>query len=448
MGNIVIVGLGAGSFAAVLAARKTDRAVPITIIDDKSYDLMHPCGLPYAVEGIIESFENLKHALHLEKMKVDLRRPFHVDKIDAKKQLVIASGLNAGEKIEVPYEKLLIGTGSRPFVPPIPGLNALMGKGAYTISTPEESEALKCKAVSGMKAVCLGAGAIGLETAVALKRLGLEVTVIEMLENIMPRALDSDMSAILQGHLQGLGIEVLCGRKITQVAGAGFLQSVFVDGEEIAADILVVAAGVRANSELAAEAGVAVGKVGIIVDEKMETSVPNIYAYGDCTQTKSLIDGVDFTLQLSTTAYRHGTIAGINAAGGNTAYPGVSGAFVSKVGNLEVAAVGYTTAFATAAGYKIVFGKLKDMTLFDWYPGADEITVKVVADSATGRILGGQAVGVTGAAWRVNVISAAIHSGMTLDKLSEVELTYCPPISQTYDALTKAVDLAIRKRGG
>jgi NADPH-dependent 2,4-dienoyl-CoA reductase/sulfur reductase-like enzyme len=127
-------------------------------------------------------------------------------------------------------------------------------------------------------------------------------------------------------------------------------------------------------------------------------------------------------------------------------YPGVTGAFVSKVGEFEVAAVGYSTAFAAAAGYVPIFGKIKDSTHFDWFPGGEPITIKVIADEPTGRVLGAQAVGSCGASWRVNVASAAVFGGMTLEQLSNVELTYCPPISQTYDPLSKAVDLAIRKR--
>jgi NADH oxidase (H2O2-forming) len=221
---------------------------------------------------------------------------------------------------------------------------------------------------------------------------------------------------------------------------------VTVGGEELPADILVVAAGVRANSELASAAGIQTGRVGIVIDERMETSSPNIFAVGDCVQTKSIIDGKDFTLQLSTTAYRQGTVAGTNAAGGGAQYTGVTGAFVSKVGELEVAAVGYTSEFAAALGYKPIFGKIKDTTLYDWYPGGREITVKVVADSDSGRVLGAQAVGETGAASRVNVVSTAIVTGMTLDKMSELELAYCPAVSQAYDPLVKAVDLALRKR--
>jgi NADH oxidase (H2O2-forming) len=446
MSRIVILGLGTAGFAAILAAKKTDRTAEITVIDDKPYDLMHPCGLPYAVEGVIDTFDKLKHPLNLERMNVDHRHPWRVAAIDPEKQLVTAAPVSGGEPENIPYGKLLVCTGARPFTPPIPGLESAMGRGAFTVSTPEDACALQAAAQPGMHAVCLGAGAIGLETAVALRRKGLDVTVVEMLPHVMPRALDADMSALLKEHLESLGVRVLCGQGIEEVLGGdNALDAVRIQGEEYPCDLLVVAAGVRANLEAAAAAGVATGKTGILINDRLETSIPNIYAAGDCVQTRSLIDGRDFTLQLSTTAYRQGTVAGTNAAGGNAAYPGVTGAFVSKIGDLQVAAVGYTLEFAKAMGYDPLFGKIKDTTLYDWYPGGQPLSVKVIADKATGKVLGAQAVGESGAASRVNVVSTALSVGLDLAALSGLEFAYCPAVSQAYDPLTKAVDLALRK---
>lgn len=446
MARIVIVGLGTGGFAAILAARKTDRKTEIAVIDDKTYDLMHPCGLPYAVEGVIDTFDKLKHPLGLDRMGVARHQPCRATAIDPEKQLVTAKNVETGESLEVPYDRLLISTGARPFVPPVPGLDALMGKGIFTVSTPEDASALNDAAKPEMRAVCLGAGAIGLETAVALRRKGLEVTVVEMLDSIMPRALDPDMAGIVQAHMEELGIRVVCGKRLDEARGGEELEAAVVDGEELPADLLVAAAGVRANVEPAAAAGAETGKVGLKVNERMETSLPNVYAAGDCVETKSIIDGTDFTLQLSSIAYRQGTVAGTNAAGGNAAWPGVAGAFVSKVSDLEVAAVGYTAEFAKNRGYKTVFGKIKDTTLYDWYPGGVPLTFKVIADNATGRVLGAQAVGEGGAAARVNVVSTAIQAKMTLEQMSGLEFAYCPAVSQAYDPLSKAVDLALRKR--
>ena len=218
-----------------------------------------------------------------------------------------------------------------------------------------------------------------------------------------------------------------------------------VNGEAIPCGLLVVAAGVKPNIELAREAGIDTTPTGIKTDVFLRTSSPDVYAIGDCAQTFDALQLKPSWVPLSTIAYKQGTVAGANAAGAKLDYPGVTGAFVSKVGEMEVAAVGLSVAGAELAGYKPVFGKIKDQTRPDWYPNGREINFKVVADRETRRVLGAQAVGVMGAAWRVNVVSTAITGGMTIDQLGDVELAYCPPVSQTYDTITKAVDLAIRK---
>ncbi len=446
MAKIVIIGLGAAGFAALMAAKKTDRRAEIVVIDDKTYDLMHPCGLPYAVEGVIDSFDKLKHQLNLAKMKVGHIRPFRAKRIDPARGNVTAVNESTGEELAVDYDSLIIATGARTFIPPVPGLADFIGRGVFTVSTPEDAAGLRDVARIGGRAVCIGAGAIGLETAVALRRCGMEVTVAEMLPGVMPRALDADIASVLQAHLESLGIKVMCGAKVDEICGTDKVEKVVIDGEEQDAGIVVAAAGVRANTEIAATAGAETGNVGIVVDENMKTTVDGIYAAGDCVQTRALIDGKPFTLQLSTTAWAQATIAGTCAAGGDAKYPGVTGAFVSRVGELDVAAVGYTLAFAKTLGYEPVFGKIKDMTLYDWYPGGTEITIKVVADKKTGRVLGAQAVGASGAASRVNVVSTAIAAGMTLEQMSRLELAYCPAVSQAYDPLIKAVDFAIRKK--
>ncbi len=446
MAKIVIAGLGTAGFAAILAARKIDRNADITVIDDKHYDLMHPCGLPYAVEGVIDTFDKLKHCLHLDRMKVTQFSPYRVESIDRDRKTVVAVRNDGCEAKEIPYDKLLICTGTSPFLPPVAGLAETIGKSAFTVSSPEDAERLKLAASRSSRAVCLGAGAIGLETAYALKKMGLDVTVIEMLAGVMPRALDGDISQVLAEYLEADGIRVSCGARLESVVSEnGIISSIVVNGDTIPCDLLVVAAGVRANVEIATSADIEVGRTGIVTGERMQTSDEHIFAAGDCAQTRSIIDGRDFTLQLSTTAYRQGTVAGTVMAGGAARYPGISGAFVSRIGELEVAAVGYTADYASSLGYSTIFGKIRDTTLYDWYPGGQTLIVKVVADAATGRVLGGQAVGASGAAARVNVISAAIHAGMTLDALAGLEYAYCPAVSQAYDPVAKAADLAIRK---
>jgi NADH oxidase (H2O2-forming) len=446
MARIVIIGLGAGGFAAILSARKTSRDAEVAVIDEKDYDLMHPCGIPYVVEGAIGDFTSLKHDVNLPGMRVAHYKNYRASGIDVGNKTVIATNLFSGEDEKISYDKLIIASGSTAIVPPIDGLHELMDKGAYTVSNPDEAERLRTSAKATREAVVLGAGAIGLEIASALSDIGCKVTLVEMLGHVFPRVLDPDTAGVLEQYLQDEKKIVLkLGARLESVRGKGKVEEVVVNGETIPCGMLVVAAGVKPNIEIAREAGIETTPVGIVTDERMATSAPGIYAVGDCARTFDALMKKPCWMPLSTVAYRQGTVAGANAAGGEDKYAGVAGAFVSKVGEMEVASVGFSVTSAEQAGFKPVFGKIKDLTRPDWYPNGRVINFKIVADRKTRRVLGAQAIGVAGAAWRVNVVSTAMMAGMTLDQLAEVELAYCPPVSQTYDTITKAVDLAIRK---
>ncbi len=445
MARIVIVGLGAGGFAAVLSARKTDRNADVIVIDEKDYDLMHPCGIPYVVEGAIGSVASLKHDLNLPGMRVAHYKHYRASRIDTAAKTVYATNQFSGEDEAVPYDKLIIATGSSALIPPVEGLRERMDKGAFTAMNPDDADRLRNAAKTAPDAFVLGAGAIGLEIASALSDIGCKVTLVEMLPHVFPKLLDQDMAELLENYLAEKKITLKTAARLEAVRGDGKVEEVVVDGETFACGLLVVAAGVRPNIELAEKAGIEVAPTGIVTDEKMATSVPDIYAIGDCAQTFDLFHKKPSWVPLSTIAYRQGTVAGANAAGGADVFSGVSGAFVSKVGEMEVAAVGLSVAGAQQAGFNPVFGKIKDTTRPDWYPNGRTIHFKVVVDRDTRKVLGAQSVGILGAAWRVNVVSTAISAGMTIDALGEVELAYCPPVSQTYDTITKAVDLAIRK---
>lgn len=445
MARIVIVGLGAGGFAAILSARKTDRDAEIIVIDEKDYDLMHPCGIPYAVEGAIGSFSSLKHDLNLPGMRVAQYKNYRANRIDIENKIVFATSTFSGDEESVKYDRLIIATGARSVVPPVEGLRERIGKGAYTATSPDEAEHIRTAARANPEAFVIGAGAIGLELASALTDIGCRVTVVEMLETLFPKSLDPDMAAILRQYLEDKKITFRMGARLEAVGGEGKVEEVVIGGEKFACGLIVIGAGVKPNTDLVQNTAIETSQMGIVTDKRMQTSAPDVYAVGDCAQTFDIITKKPCWTPLSTIAYKQGTIAGTNAAGGNAEFEGVTGAFVSKVGEMEVASAGMTTATAKEAGFNTVFGKIKDMSRPDWYPNGREIHVKVIIEKDSRKVLGAQAIGVIGAAWRVNVVSAAISAGMTADQLSNIELAYCPPVSQTYDALTKAVDLAIRK---
>jgi NADH oxidase (H2O2-forming) len=411
MAKIVILGLGAAGFGAALAAKKQDREAKITIIDNKDFDLMHQCGLPFALEGKIKSFSSLKHSISADKMGINLVKG-NVDKIDFDKKIVYC-----GEAVN--YDKLIISVGSKPIVPPIETENSI-----FTVHNIDDTKKLAGKIGKG-KAIVIGAGAVGLETAVALKKKGMDVTVMDMLDSCFPKSIDKDMSSIIEEKLKEKGIKLELGKKIDSI-------------DEKA--IVVMATGVKPNVEFS---GIKLGKFGVEVNSKMETSVKDVYAAGDCCCVKSLIDGKDWPSMLANNAYREGVIAGANAAGGNKKFNGILGTFVSVIDDIEVAATGFNSFFAEKSGIKVVVGKVKGKNRPEWYGPSGELIVKIISDSK-GKVIGGQAIG-EGAKERINIISTAIKGGFTLKDISELELAYCPAVSDYYDVLVMAAEIGLRK---
>jgi len=443
--KIVIIGLGAGGFIASKTARRVNPDAEITVIDEKEYDMFSPCGLPFVMEGIVDDFDRLKHNLPAEQMGIVKLLRHRATAIDNERRVVMVVDMKSGVTKSIPYDSVIIATGAAPFVPPVPGARELLNKGVFVVSNPENAKAVLDYSKSVSSTVVVGAGAIGLEVAVAMRTHEIDVTVIEMLPHAFPKAIDPDIAKVLEKYLKRSGIKLMMGAAVDKISGDGEVTGVTVNGEEIPTEMVVMASGVRANWNLAKNAGCELGNWGIRTNAKMETSIPGIYAIGDCVETVSPINHKPWVSQLATTAYRQGITAGANAAGGYDTFDGSLTPFVSVIGEMEVAATGFNQFSAKAAGYEVVVGKASGLTRPEWYPGASEITVKILADSRTGRIIGGQAIGVEGAAARVNLISLAIRGGMNLHDLYGAELAYCPAVSETYDPLSKACEFAIRR---
>ncbi len=415
MANIVIIGLGAAGFGAALAARKQDRKAEITIIDSKDFDLLHQCGLPFVLGGKIKSFSNLKHSINAGKMAVKLVKA-KVDKIDFDRKIVYC-----GDK-EVDYDKLIISTGSKPFIPPIKTENKI-----FTVHDINDAKELENNIKKGSKVIIVGAGAIGLETAAALKKRGMDVKVVDMLPCTFGRAIDNDMSEIIEEKLKEKGIRLELGKKIEEIKEKA---------------IVVIATGVMPNITFLEGNLIKINKFGIEVNEKMETSIKDVYAAGDCCCVNSLINKKEMPSQLANNAYREGMTVGCNAAGGNKGFEGILGTFVSVIDDIEIAATGFNSSLADFYGIKTITSKVKGRNRPEWFK-AKELTVKLIADEK-GKIIGGQAIG-EGAKERINIISTAIKAGFTFEDVAELELAYCPALSDYYDVLVVAAELGLRK---
>lgn len=442
--KIIIIGLGTGGLYASKAASRINRNAEITIIERRAYDMFSPCGLPYALEGKVESFEDLKHTVPTTK-RLSKLLSHEVLSIDTQDKKVEVKNLKTGETSWMEYDSLVIATGSRPKILPIPGAHEVLGRGVYVFTNPEEAQALKEAALRSKKAVVIGGGAQGLEIAFALKELGLEVGVTKRSPPPFPRSLDPDMGKIISKYIESEGLEIWFGKGIDRINGIDRVESVEIAGETIPTDLVVMAVGVSPEKSLAEKAGITVDRGGIVTDERLQTSVKDVYAIGDCAQTFSGVDGKPINMALATAAFKQATVAGINAAGGDAVYDGDLGTFVSFIGDLEIACTGYNTPIAERNGFEVISGRANMQIKPKWMPGAKDISVKILVDVSSGRIIGGQSIGEEGAAWRVNVISLAIRKKMCIDEFCTLELAYCPAVSELYDPLQAAADVALRR---
>lgn len=446
MVHLVIIGFGGGGFSAALSARKADSNAKITIIDKKLYDIFSPCGLPFAIEGIIPTFEDLIHKVPTEQMGMEKLLRHEVVKIDTKNKILEVKNLENGEEKNISYDALIIATGGEPFIPQIIGTKEFLGKGIYVVNNPENAREVAEVAKKSKNAVIVGAGAIGLEVAVALKEKGLNVVVVEMLTHAFPKSIDKDMSRILEEYLEKNEIKLLFNKRVEKIEGEDRVKKITINGEEFPCEIVIMATGIKANISLAKKSGIEIGHLNAIkVNDRMETSIKDIYAIGDCAQVFSAINNQACLSQLATSAYKQGQIAGINAVGGNAIYQGTLTTFVSKIGKLEVASTGFNEYLAKEFGYEVIVSKAKGESKPHWFPGGKEIVVKIIADSKTGRVIGCQAIGEEGAGWRVNVVAMAIKMMASIQELANIELCYCPATSESYDVLMRACEFAMRR---
>jgi NADPH-dependent 2,4-dienoyl-CoA reductase/sulfur reductase-like enzyme len=443
--KIVIVGLGTGGLYSSRYASRYNRSAKITIIEKRDYDMFSPCGIPYAIEGIVHDFEELKHSVPTTR-NLDILRSHEAIKINIENKKILLKNLESNKEFWLDYDSLILATGSRPLILNIPGAHDFYRKGVYVVSVPEEGKELRDVALNSKNAVVVGGGAIGLEIALALKHLGLNVHVTKRSPPPLPRNLDLDMGDIILGYLENQGLNLYFGQGIDRINGNSKVTSVEIAGKTIETDIVVMAVGIVPNTQLAKDVQIKTDKYGfILTDDHMRTSEPDIFALGDNSLTFSGVDNQPINIALATTAYKQAMVAGINAAGGDVTYDGSYGTFVSYFGSLEVSCTGYNTPIAESHGFNVVSGRANMKIKPNWMPDSKDITVKILADADTGRIIGGQAIGETGTDWRINIIALAIKQEMTIDELQTIELAYCPAVSELYDPLMVAVDVCLRR---
>ncbi|MCR5755735.1 MAG: CoA-disulfide reductase [Acetatifactor sp.] len=441
MQKVVIVGGVAGGASAAARIRRLDEKAQITVFERSGYISYANCGLPYYVGGIITDREELTlqtPASFKRRFEIDMRVHHEVTAIHPEKKTVTVHNLDTDEVFEETYDKLVLSPGARPARPPFPGVDS---EKIFTLRTVEDTLNIR-KYIEDNKpgsAVLVGGGFIGLELAENMKEAGISVTVVEMQKQLMNQ-LDADMASFVHAKLRSKGIELLLGNSVE-----GFeetekgLKVSLKGGAILETEMVVLAIGVTPDTALAKEAGLELGIRGsIAVNDKMETSVPDIYAVGDAVQIKNFVTGEDTLIPLAGPANKQGRIAADNICGLDSHYKGAQGSSVIKLFDMTVASTGIKEEAAKKAGISYERVYLSPANHAGYYPGGKVLNMKMLFEKGTWKILGAQIVGSDGADKRIDVIATAMRAGMTGPDLAELDLAYAPPYSSAKDPVNMA----------
>ncbi|WP_030549443.1 FAD-dependent oxidoreductase [Streptomyces exfoliatus] len=440
---VVIGGDAAGMSAASQARRlKGPEELEIVAFERGHFSSYSACGIPYWVGGDVSALDELiarSPGEHRERA-IDLRMRTEVTAIDVPGQRVRARDLEAGTEAWTGFDKLVIATGARPKRPALPGIDA---PGVHGVQTLDDGQALldTLDRTPGRRAVVVGAGYIGVEMAEALLGRGYEVTVLHRGEQPMA-TLDPDMGRLVHRAMDGLGITTVASAEVTKILTGedGRVLAVATEDAEYPADVVVLGMGVVPETSLARAAGLPLGAHGgLLTDLAMRVrGQGNIWAGGDCVEVLDLVSGRERYVPLGTHANKHGQVIGTNVGGDYATFPGVVGTAVSKVCDLEIARTGLREKDAREVGLRYVTVTIESTSRAGYYPGAAPMTVKMLAERRTGRLLGVQIVGREGAAKRVDIAAVALTAGMTVDAMTALDLGYAPPFSPVWDPVLVA----------
>ncbi|RLI83651.1 MAG: pyridine nucleotide-disulfide oxidoreductase, partial [Archaeoglobales archaeon] len=433
--EIVVIGGGACGLKAACRARRRDEDARITVVDSSPYPSLGRCGLPYYVGGIVHSIEDLRKTLagavrdeeYFRKVKnIDVLSKTKATKIDRDRRVVRI--VSDGSEDELNYDYLVIATGSKPVKLNVPSdLD-----GVLTLHNPEDAEKILEMWDEGIleRAVIVGGGLIGMEMVEALSNLDVEVTVVEIMDYILPNILDREMAMLVERYLREKGVRVLTRSTVTDIIERnGRVAGVKLNGKEVECDLVLMAIGVKPNVDLALDCGLEVGRFGIKVDKYMRTTDERIFAGGDCVENVCLITGEPIYTPMGSVANRHGRVIGDNVTGGKSKFPGVLGTTIFKVFELNVARTGLTERRARELGYDVVTCLVSGPDKTHYYPHQKPIRIKIVADGS-GRILGAQIVGFGVVDKRLDVIASAIQMKANVRDVANFDLSYAPPYSQ------------------
>lgn len=435
--------------SAASRARRLDPHLEIQVFERSGFVSYGACGLPYFIGGVIDDPDQLvvyTPEFFREKRGIAVHVRHEVTAIYPDERYVVVRDLATGHERHVKFDTLILATGARPVVPPIPGIDL---EGVHFLRLVEDGIAIRERAralvAQGRRqAVIIGGGYVGLEMAEALVALGMDVAIVEQGPQVMAN-LDPEMAELVHDELHRNGVALYLGEAARAVLGEdGRVRALETDVRTLPADLVLVAVGVRPNSELAEAAGIKLGAGRAIqVDEFMRTSHPAVYAAGDCADTIHRVTGQRVYIPLGTTANKQGRVAGENAAGGTARFPGVLGTAIVKVFDLGVARTGLTAFEAQAAGFRPETTTIRHSTRPKYYPGGGPLHIRLVHEPG-GRLLGAQMVGPVDSVLRIDTLVAAVHSAMTVEQLYELDLAYAPPFAPVWDPVLIAARQAVQ----
>ena len=439
--KVVIVGGVAGGATAAARIRRLNEQAEIVVFERSGYISYANCGLPYYIGGVIEDPEDLTLQTpesFYRRFRIHMKVRHEVIAIHPERKTVSVKNLETGEVFEESYDKLLLSPGAKPVWPNLPGMDS---DKLFTLRTVEDTFRIKEFVVKEKpkSAVMVGGGFIGLEVAENLRELGMEVTIVQRPKQLM-NPFDADMASFIHSEVRKHGVKLALGQSVEGFAEAdGGVNVLLKDSAPLHADMVVLAIGVTPESSLAKDAGLALGMKGsILVNDRMETSVPDIYAVGDAVQVKHYVTGEDALIALAGPANKQGRIAADNICGGDSRYLGSQGSSVIKIFDMTAATTGINETNARKSGLDVDTVILSPMSHAGYYPGGKVMTMKVVFEKETYRLLGAQIVGYEGVDKRIDVLATAIHAGLKATELKDLDLAYAPPYSSAKDPVNMA----------
>ena len=439
--KVVIIGGVAVGATAAARIRRLDEQAEIVVYERSGYISYANCGLPYYIGDMITDPQDLTLQTpesFFSRFRVKMKTHHEVTAIDPHKKILSVKDLENGIQFEESYDKLILSPGAKPTRPRLPGID--MDK-VFTLRTVEDTFRIKeyINNHHPKSVILAGGGFIGLELAENLHRLGMEVTILQRPKQLM-NPFDSDMAAFIHNEVRSHGIKLLLGQSVVGFEeNEGGVNVLLKNNQPLHADMVVMAIGVTPDTALAKNAGLKLGiKESILVNDRMETSIPDIYAGGDAVQVKHYVTGQDTLLSLAGPANKQGRIIADNICGGNSRYQGSQGSSIIKIFDLTAASTGVNETNATKWGLNTDTVILSPLNHAGYYPGGKLLTIKVVFEKESYRLLGAQIIGYDGVDKRIDVLATAIHSGLKATELKDLDLSYAPPYSSAKDPVNMA----------